>query len=341
MAARAPIVFDPDACFPSVKIIGVGTGSLGALRLLRDLRTERVQVIAVDGDRRALDKSGVYRLLHLDPPARGGRVFGRPFKAAQESDANDPDRLRGLIIGADLVVIVACLGGRFGSSIAPMAAAISQQTGALTIAIVTFPFESEPVRTRRAAIQALEQIEEQADSTILVPMSPDPGSNPSNTRASADVERFDQVVAQGVRGLIHPIVHTNLLNTDFGDLTAVFRAGGRGSVSTGLGAGEDGADRAVQSALGDGALLSPGQDLRDARELWTLIEGDDSLTLTEVNQVATSINRAIGENLTVQWSVVIDNSLKGQIRVTVITSGEKHTHGLARSASGSQSSDRL
>ncbi|HEX2325905.1 MAG TPA: cell division protein FtsZ [Chloroflexota bacterium] len=304
--------------FAQIKVIGVGGGGSNAVDRMIESEMRGVDFITVNTDAQALLRSQApVRLRIGDRVTRGLGAGGNPAvgqKAAEESR----DDLLEALKGADMIFIAAGMGGGTGTGAAPIVAEISREIGALTVGVVTRPFQFEGSQRTRHAQAGIGGLRERVDTLITIP----------NDRllAVADkrlpmVEAYklaDDVLRQGIQGISDLITVPGLINLDFADVKAVMANAGSALLAIGYGSGENRAADAAKAAVSS-PLLDIAID--GARGILFNISGGDDLTLYEVNEAAKIINEAADQEANIIYGQVIDPRLQGDVRITVIATG--------------------
>ncbi len=155
--------------FARIKVIGVGGGGSNAVDRMMAEGIQGVEFITVNTDAQALMLSKAPTRVRLgDKLTRGLGAGGDPEigrKAAEES----ADELYDVLKGSDMVFITSGMGGGTGTGAAPVVAQVAQESGALTIGVVTRPFTFEGSRRMQAAENGITNLKEHADTLIAIP----------------------------------------------------------------------------------------------------------------------------------------------------------------------------
>lgn len=302
-----------------IKVIGVGGGGSNAVNRMIEAGIQGVDFIAMNTDIQVLDLAKAASKLQLGTNVtRGLGAGGNPEvgKVAAEESRN---QIRELLNGADMVFVTAGMGGGTGTGAAPVIAELAKEVGALTIGVVTKPFGWEGPRRCRLAEQGIRELSRIVDTIISIP----------NDRLLPVVERrttlqeafrvADDVLRQGVQAISDIITVPGQINVDFADVRSIMSNAGPALMGIGYGAGEHRAQQAAQSAVSN-PLLETNID-GASRLLVTLTAGTD-LTLAEANEAMSYIQGlASNEDANIIFGTVIDESLKGDVRITVLASG--------------------
>src|ERR671937_859170 len=237
------------------------------------------------------------------------------FGAAAESR----DDIKEALKGADMVFVTAGEGGGTGTGAAPVIAEIAKnEIGALTVGVVTRPFEFEGAQRSRQAEEGIERLREMVDTLIVIP----------NEKLLAIVERrtsildafreADNVLRQGVQGITDLITIPGLINLDFADVRTIMHDAGSALMGIGNAGGESRAAEAAKNAISSPLLE---QSVDGATGMLLNITGGNDLGLFEVNEAAEIVNSASDANSNIIFGAVIDDSLGDEVRVTVIATG--------------------
>lgn len=302
-----------------IKVIGVGGGGCNAVNRMIEAGIQGVEFIAMNTDTQVLDNSKASKKIQLGPNlSRGLGAGGNPEvgKAAAEESKNE---IRKVIEGADMVFVTAGMGGGTGTGASPVIADLSREVGAVTIAIVTRPFQFEGPRRRRMSEDGVTSLIGRVDTMITIP----------NDRLMDVVERktslqdafrvADDVLRQGVQGISDIITIPGQINVDFADVKAVMVNAGPALMGIGYGVGEH---RALQAA--EQATSSPllEQTINGARGLLVNISSGEDLTLSEVSEAMDYIHSLCDpDDANIFFGTVVDPRLEGEVRITVLATG--------------------
>jgi len=301
-----------------IKVIGVGGGGQNAVNRMIAEGLLGVEFISVNTDQQALMLSNAPMRVRIgDKVTRGLGAGGNPDlgeKAAEESS----DELYSIMKGADMVFITAGMGGGTGTGAAPVIARISKELGALTIGVVTRPFSFEGTPRMRASEAGIEKLKEHVDTLIVIPN--DRLLDIVDKRASLQqsFRTADDVLRQGIQGISEVITTPGLINLDFADVRATMSEGGAALMAVGTASGEGRARTAAEQAI-TSSLLDVTID--GARGILFNITGGPDMSLFEVNEAASLIKGSAHPDCNVIFGAVIDETMKDQIRITVIATG--------------------
>ncbi|XP_050280551.1 cell division protein FtsZ homolog 2-2, chloroplastic-like [Quercus robur] len=306
----------------NIKVVGVGGGGSNAVNRMLESSMKGVEFWIVNTDVQAIKMSPVSpenRLQIGQELTRGLGAGGNPdigMSAANESKAAIEESLH----GADMVFVTAGMGGGTGTGGAPVVAGIAKSMGILTVGIVTTPFSFEG---RRRAVQAQEGIaalRNNVDTLIVIPNDKLLTAVSQSTPVTEAFNLADDILRQGVRGISDIITVPGLVNVDFADVRAIMKDAGSSLMGIGTATGKT---RARDAALN--AIQSPLLDIGIERAtgiVWNITGGND-LTLFEVNAAAEVIYDLVDPSANLIFGAVIDQSLSGQVSITLIATGFK------------------
>jgi cell division protein FtsZ len=301
-----------------IKLIGVGGGGSNAVDRLKMENLDRLQLVVVNTDFKALSSSPVQdKVLIGAGLTRGLSAGGDPALGYSAAEA-DRDKIAEVVRGTDLIFLVAGLGGGTGSGAAPLIAEIARESGALVIAFVTMPFSFEGGRRRKQAEDALNELRSNAHAVI--PLSNDLLLQEGSEQTSVldAFGRADEWIGRGVKSIWGLLARTGLINLDFQALRTAFQTRG-GKTLFGLGVGEgDNAALAAFEDLKNCPLLHTPEFARKADRLMVNITGGPDLSLTKVNEIMTAVTEEFGREAHVIMGAVIDESLHGRVEICVL-----------------------
>ncbi|XP_057961055.1 cell division protein FtsZ homolog 2-1, chloroplastic isoform X2 [Malania oleifera] len=305
-----------------IKVVGVGGGGSNAVNRMIESSMKGVEFWIVNTDVQAMRMSPVFpeqRLQIGQELTRGLGAGGNPdigMNAAKESK----EAIEEAVYGADMVFVTAGMGGGTGTGGAPIIAGIAKSMGILTVGIVTTPFSFEG---RKRAVQAQEGIaalRDNVDTLIAIPNDKLLTAVSQSTPVTEAFNLADDILRQGVRGISDIITIPGLVNVDFADVRAIMANAGSSLMGIGTATGKT---RARDAALN--AIQSPLLDIGIERAtgiVWNITGGSD-LTLYEVNAAAEVIYDLVDPSANLIFGAVIDQSLSGQVSITLIATGFK------------------
>jgi cell division protein FtsZ len=303
-----------------IKVIGVGGGGGNALNTMMESGLSGVEFIAANTDAQALDFSHAPTKVQLGPELTRGLGCGANPEKGRDAALEARDRLRELLLGTDMVFVTAGLGGGTGTGGAPIIAEVAREVGALTVAVVTKPFQFEgKIRTRHAS-RGLDELHRVVDTLITIPNHRLLALAGRNAAVKEAFKLADEVLLNAVRGISDLITVHGLINLDFADVRTIMNEMGMALMGTGVGHGENRAEDAAQTAIS--SPLLEDLSINGAHGVLINITGSPDMTLYEVNEASTLVQEAAHEDANIIFGAVIDESLpEDELRVTVIATG--------------------
>ncbi len=304
-----------------VKVMGVGGAGGNAVDYMARQEFAGVGFTAINTDAQALAQLRVPDRMTLGAKLTRGLGTGGDPEMGRAAAEEDVEKLRELCAGADIVCVVAGLGGGTGTGAGPVVARLARESGALVLGIVTLPFEFEGSRRQRQAQLGLRELKNAADGVICLPNQKVFKLIDENTSVNEALKITNELLAQGVRGIWRLVTHTGLINVDFNDLCAVLR--GRheeSSLATVEASGENRSHEVVEKILAH-PFLEGGRVLAEADAVLVSLAGGPDMTMAEVNRVMEQINRQC-ENAHIIMGAGIYEAFAGKLSVTLVASRE-------------------
>jgi cell division protein FtsZ len=302
-----------------IKVIGVGGGGCNAVDHMVNRQIGGILFLSVDTDALALRNSQSRSVMPLSTALTEGLGTGGLPDVGRQAALDSRERLLDVLDGADMVFIIAGLGGGTGTGAAPVIAEIAKETGILTLAVVTKPFPFEGTPRRAVAEKGINELSRFADSLIvtpcekLLPVSRQDGSQVNVFAAINDM------LLDTVRGITDLITHPGLIGFDFADARMILSEMGMAMVGVGVASGpnrgREAAEKAVASPLMDGI------NLYGARGFLVNITGGHDLSLSEFDDVSSVVHEFASADAIVGTGISIDSDLHDELRVTVVATG--------------------
>ena len=309
---------------PRIRVYGAGGAGCNAVSRLAEeglFDSSYVTGYAINTDAQALLMSPIEEKVLIGRTARGRGAGGDPTKgeaAALESEMV----LRRITNDTQLAIITAGMGGGSGTGAAGHIARLAKQQGAMTIAVVTYPFKSEGSLRKQNAEWGLERLREHCDTILVIPNERLLEIEGVKDLPIASAFRVgDELLVRSITGVTELLTTDGMVNLDFEDLKAVIKSGS-GVAMIGLGA-STAANRAQEATLE--ALHSPllELDTSDARGALINVVGGPNLTLGEAEQCAQIIQEKISPHAKIIWGAAVDKELGDEIRVMLVLTGVK------------------
>ncbi|MBA3642424.1 MAG: cell division protein FtsZ, partial [Acidobacteria bacterium] len=305
-----------------IKVVGVGGGGSNAVNRMVASGLDGVEFIVANTDLQSLRLNPAANKLQIGAKLTKGLGAGADPNVGRQAALEDTEKLIEALDGADMVFVTTGLGGGTGTGAAPVIASLASELGALTIAVVTKPFKFEG---RKRAIQAergLEELRGSVDTVITIPNERLLATISRTTSLTDAFAAADDVLRQAIQGISDLILVPGLINLDFADVKTIMSGMGVAMMGTAMAEGSsramDAAHRAISSPLLEDASVN------GARGVIINVTGGPDMSLMEVNEALTVIQEAAHEDANIIFGAVVDQSLGGRVKITVIATGFDH-----------------
>ncbi len=299
-----------------IVVAGCGGGGSNTINRLTTMGVEGAKTLALNTDVKHLTRTNAHNKILIGKElTRGLGAGGYPEVGKKAALENEKD-IKKVLADADMVYVVAGLGGGTGTGSAPEVARIAKELGSIVIGAVTMPFKIEGARMAKAE-DGLFQLRQYCDTAIVI-------ENDRLLRVAGDLpieQAFavsDNIIATMIKGVTETISMPSLVNLDYADVKTIMHSGGVATVGFGESDTDNRAEDAVVKALtnplldvdytgGSGALLH--------------ITGGPDLKLEEVNLIGEYVSKQLDPDAQVIWGSRIDPNFGGKVRVITIITG--------------------
>lgn len=303
----------------TIKVIGVGGGGSNAVNRMIDHGLKNVDFVAVNTDLQALKLSNAANKMPIGQKLTNGLGAGGVPEMGQKAALEDKEELQNVLKGADMVFVTAGMGGGTGTGAAPVIAQIARDLGALTVAVVTKPFDFEGRRKMKLAEEGIERLRDAVDTLIVIP----------NQYLLKIVERktpikeafllADDVLRQGVQGISDLITEPGMINIDFADVKTIMMGRGDALMGIGSGSGENRAVDAATNAVNNPLLEDAKRE--GAQAILVSVTGGDDLSLSEYDEIVRIISNDADPDAHIICGTSLNNEMNEKIKVTVLATG--------------------
>jgi len=304
---------------PRISVVGVGGAGGNAVNNMINAELEGVDFVVSNTDAQALSQSLAEARIQLGVGITQGLGAGsRPDigRAAAEEAAEE---IRQHLQGSHMVFITAGMGGGTGTGAAPVIAQIARDGGALTVGVVTKPFQFEGAHRMTTAETGMEELQRYVDTLIIIPnQNLFRVANEKTTFAEA-FKMADDVLYSGVRGVTDLMVMPGLINLDFADIRTVMMEMGKAMMGTGEAEGERRATEAAEAAISNPLLDEVS--MKGACGVLINITGGLDMTLFEVDEAANRIREEVETDANIIFGSTFDETMDGTMRVSVVATG--------------------
>ncbi len=301
-----------------IKVVGIGGGGTNAVSRMVDAGLRGVEFVAVNTDAQALQMVDADVKLHVGAKATRGLGAGANPEVGHEAAMESRDELKETLKGADMVFVTAGEGGGTGTGGAPVIAELTRELGALTVGVVTRPFNFEGRKRAEQAQRGISELRDKVDTLIVIPNDRLLQVVEKQTSVMDAFRMADDILRQGVQGITDLITVPGLVNLDFADVRTIMRDAGSALMGIGEAEGENRAAEAARAAVSSPLLEA---SVEGATGILLNITGGSNLGLFEVNEAAEVVTGAADQNANVIFGAVIDDAMDASVRVTVIATG--------------------
>jgi cell division protein FtsZ len=301
-----------------LRVVGVGGAGVNAINRMVEAEITGVEFLAINTDLQSLQSCAAHETLHIGDSITRGLGSGSNPDLGRQAAREEYDRIKAMLRGSDMVFIAAGAGGGTGTGAAPVVAQIAREVGALTVGIVTRPFQFEGTRRREQAEAGIEALAAEVDTLIVVPNNRLLTVLDRNTTMMDAFRVADDVLRQGVQGISDLVTLPGLINLDFADVRTIMSDAGNALLGIGMGVGERRAIDAAEQAVASPLLET---SMEGARSILLSITGGRDLSLWEVNEAAKAVAEAAHPDANIIFGAMVDDKLEDQVWVTVVATG--------------------
>ncbi len=302
-----------------IKVVGVGGGGTNAVNRMIEAGLKGVEFIAINTDAQALLMSDADYKVHIGENITKGLGAGSDPEIGYQAAEESREEIKEVLQGADMVFVTAGKGGGTGTGAGPVVAEIArEEIGALTVGIVTKPFSFEGRKRAFQAEEGIRKLREKVDTLIIIPNDRLLQVSDKKTSILDAFRMADDVLRQGVQGITDLITVPGLINLDFADVRTIMANAGSALMGIGIASGENKAVEAARLAISSPLLE---ESIEGARGVLFNISGGSDLGMVEVHEAAEIISKSAHPDANIIFGAVIDDSLRDQVKVTVIAAG--------------------
>lgn len=331
------------ARFAKIKVIGIGGGGCNAINsMIAVNQIAGVDFLGINTDAQALLTCMAPTKVQIGENLTRGLGAGGKPEIGKQAAEESKEKIKDFLTDTDMIFLTCGEGGGTGTGATPVIAELAKEVGALTVAVVTKPFQFEGARRMIAAEEGIGNLKDKVDTLIVIP----------NQRLLEVIDKkmtlleafrvTDSVLGQGVQGIADLITMPGLINVDFADVRTIMTSAGSSLMGIGTGVGENRAATAARTAIAS-PLLEISID--GAKGVLFNITGGSDLTMMEVDEAAKLISGAVDPDANIIFGATIDDNLVDQVKITVIATGFDETKRRLRELSGrsvySQSSQQI
>jgi len=313
---------EEQSTFATIKVVGCGGGGNNAVNRMVDSGLRGVEFISINTDRQALGASNAQVKIQIGEKLTKGLGAGAVPEVGRRAAEESREEIASALKGADLVFVTAGMGGGTGTGAAPIVAEIARDLGTLTIAVVTKPFSFEGKQRMKNAEMGIEELKQHVDTLVVIPNDRLLQVVSKQTTMLEAFRIADDVLRQGIQGISDLIALPAMINLDFADVKTVMESGGMAHMGIGTGSGENKLVDAARNAIASPLLET---NIDGARAVLINVTGGSDISIVDINEAANLIMEAADPDANIIFGAGIDESMKDDVRITVIATGFERT----------------
>lgn len=315
-----------------IKVIGVGGGGNNAVDRMIEAGVDKAQFICVNTDAQQLAVVKAPTVLQIGAKLTNGLGAGAKPDIGRQAAEESKDEIKNLIKDTEMVFVTAGMGGGTGTGAAPIIAEAAKSMGVLTVAVVTKPFFFEGPQRMKNAEEGIKQLADKVDAIVTIPNDLLLKIADKKVTIKDSFKMADDVLRQGVQGIIEVITQKGIMNCDFADVRTIMKDSGVAHMGIGVGKGENAAQDAVRAAI-ESPLLETS--ITGAENVLLNITGGSEFSLVDMSEVSGIVRDMVSEDANIIVGTAMDDKLQDEIKVTLIATG------LDASAKRSRGNDRV
>ncbi|NPV02365.1 MAG: cell division protein FtsZ [Brevinematales bacterium] len=308
--------FAEDGKVTTIKVVGIGGAGCNAVNRMIEEGIRNVDFIAVNTDKQVLQQSLAPVKLQIGMRSTRGLGAGARPEVGEKAAQEDIELIKQHLEGADMVFITAGMGGGTGTGASPIFAKVAKELGALTVAVITIPFEYEGPKRHSVARQGIERLKENVDTMLIITNSRILKIIDRKTPIKDAFRKIDEVLKQSVQGISDIISDVGLINVDFADVKTVLSNKGEAIMGIGMAHGENRAVEAVKMAMEN--PLIENNSFKNAGAMLVVFIGGQDFPMEEYDEASKTIASYCRPNADIIMGVDIDENLKDKVKVIVV-----------------------
>lgn len=301
-----------------IKVMGVGGGGCNAVNSMIESNISSAEFISVNTDNQALLLSRASRVLQIGAKLTKGLGAGSDPSVGEAAAEESADEIAEILQGTDLLFIASGMGGGTGTGAASVIARIAKEMGILTVAVVTKPFSFEGRVRNNNASKGIANLKKHVDTLVVIPNDKLLQYLPAQTGMLDAFKVADDMLKQGIVGIVDLISTPSLINLDFADVNTVMRNQGLAHMGIGRAKGENRVIEAVRQAVSSPLLETT---IEGAKSVILNVTGGKDLMLNEVSEAAELVQGIIDESANIIFGATIDETMVDEVKITVIATG--------------------
>ena len=301
-----------------IRVLGVGGGGCNAVNSMIESDIKSAEFIAVNTDNQALLLSRADKCLQIGEALTKGLGAGSDPNIGEAAAEESKDEIAAMLEGTDLLFIAAGMGGGTGTGAASVIARIARDMNILTVAVVTKPFSFEGKVRNENANKGVINLKKYVDTLVIIPNDKLLQFLPAQVGMLDAFKVADDMLKQGIVGIVDLIATPSLINLDFADVRTVIRNQGLAHMGIGRAKGENRVIESVRQAVSSPLLETT---IEGARSVILNVTGGKDLMLNEVNEAAVLVQGIIDPSANIIFGATIDDTMADEVKITVIATG--------------------
>jgi cell division protein FtsZ len=302
-----------------IRVFGVGGAGGNAINNMIAAGLKGVEFINANTDKQALDISPCINKLQLGINTTHGLGSGADPEKGTMAAEESIEAIRAAAEDSDMVFITAGMGGGTGTGASPIIARESRNLGALTVGVVTKPFDFEGEKRMKTALLGIEELKKEVDTLLIIPNQRLKALGDKGTSFLELMKKADDVLLYAVKGISDLIIIPGFINLDFADVRRVMGRMGTAIMGTGIASGETRAIEAAQKAINSPLLEDISID--QAKGVLINITGSAKMSMDEISDASSFVKDEVHSSAEIIWGMVFDETMGDEIRITVIATG--------------------
>lgn len=301
-----------------IKVIGVGGGGNNAVDRMIEAGVSKAEFIAVNTDLQQLKTVKAPTTIQIGVRLTAGLGAGAKPEVGKKAAEETENEIKEVLKNTEMVFVTAGMGGGTGTGAAPVIARLAKEMGILTVAVVTKPFFFEGPQRMKNAEAGIEELSNCVDSIVTIPNDLLLKTADKKININDSFKLADEVLRQGVEGIIEVIAQNGIISCDFADVCTIMRDSGVAHMGIGMGKGENAAQDAVRAAI-ESPLLETS--ISGAANVLLNITGGTEFSLVDMGEVSGIVREMVSQDATIIVGTAVDENMKDEIKVTLVATG--------------------
>ncbi len=301
-----------------IKVIGVGGGGNNAVDRMIEAGVNKADFVAVNTDLQQLKTVKAPTIIQIGTRLTQGLGAGAKPEIGKKAAEETEEEIKEIMKDTEMVFVTAGMGGGTGTGAAPVIAKIAKDMGILTVAVVTKPFFFEGPQRMKNAQAGIEELSANVDAIVTIPNDLLLKTADKKISIKDSFKLADEVLRQGVEGIIEVIAQNGIISCDFADVSTIMKDSGVAHMGIGIGKGENAAQDAVRAAI-ESPLLETS--IAGAQNVLLNITGGTEFSLVDMGEVSSIVREMVSQDATIIVGTAVDDNMKDEIKVTLIATG--------------------